>query len=448
MPQQSPTEPQQSPPEPQQPPSEQQQSPPEQQQPPSEQQQSPPEQPFSLTDGALAALVATGYGVPALAALLFGAGQLVRLDAAIFVAGALGLAGWIGLTVWTYRAIRRRGRAPFQVAAEVLTLLLLPAWGMAYSHDAPGTCAVPACDVGTTAFRPLAEPEVHGLIALHALTALAYVVSRRRKEALPGPAELVVHAALLVGIALHVLLVVHFGPWVAAGLLVPPLLLPCVAPVFTVVFYSAELRARLLRRGVEASAPAPLAAGDPAYRAGPPQVPLPPPPAIHRPTLWRALAATPLLLGVHAVLHAAWLGHPAAALQVFTRTCGYTLSQLPIVKLPGDCHYLCTVAARGHAWLVRPIRLGRRGGTPILVNRQLAIANAFEDLLHERWPRFGRAARQLYDRMGLPVSRYIGAAWAADVIYLAMKPLEWAFYLTLLLLDPRAPEERIDRMYR
>ncbi|XXX72470.1 DUF6688 family protein [Sorangium sp. So ce134] len=418
------------------------------QEPPPGSPEPPLAQPFSLTDGVIAALVATGYGVPVLSALLFGAVALARLDAAPFLALALGLAGWIGLTVWTYRAIRRRGRAPFQIAAEVLALALLPAWGLAYSHTAPDTCAVQACDASTTAFRPLAEPEVFGLLALHALTALAYAVSRRRPGALPGPAELVVHAALILGIALHALLSVHFGPWVFAGLLVPPLFLPCVAPAITVVFYAVELRARLVRRGVEASAPAPLAGADAAYRAGPPQVPLPPPPSIHRPTLWRALAASPVLLGVHAVAHAAWLGHPTAALQVFTRTCGYTLSQLPIVELPGDCHYLCTVAARGHAWLVRPIRLGRRGGTPILVNRQLAVANAFEELLHERWPRFGRAARRLYDRLGLPVSRYIGAAWVADLVYLAMKPLEWAFYLALLLLDPRAPEARIDRMYR
>ncbi|WP_437595716.1 DUF6688 family protein [Sorangium sp. So ce590] len=427
------------------------------QQPPPEPPPPPPKQPFSLADAGIAALVATGYGIPVPSALLFGAATVAPFDGALFIAVALCLAGWLGLTVWTYRAIRRRGRAPFQVASEVLALLILPAWGMAYSHEANDTCAVQACDAGTTAFRPLAEPEVYGLLALHVLTALAYVVSRRRPEALLGPAELLVHAALLLAIALHALLAVHFGLWALGGLLVPPLLLPCVAPVLTVAFYSVELRARLVRRGVEtaaptplAAAPAPLAAAEAAYRAGPPQpqAPLPPPPAIHRPTLWRALAVSPLLLGIHAVVHAAWLGHPAAALQVFTRTCGYTLSQLPIVTLPGDCHYLCTVATRGHAWLVRPLRLGRRGGTPILVNRQLAIANAFEELLHERWPRFGRAARRLYDRLGLPVSRYIGAAWAADLVYLAMKPLEWAFYLALLLLDPRAPEARIDRMYR
>jgi hypothetical protein len=154
------------------------------------------------------------------------------------------------------------------------------------------------------------------------------------------------------------------------------------------------------------------------------------------------------LLGLHAAVHALWLGRPAAALDVLTRTCDYTLSQVPIEILPAHCHYLCTVAARGHGWLVRPERWGRRGGAPILVNRQLAIANAFEDLLHERWPRFGRLARRIYDRLGLPVSRYIRAAWLADVVYLAMKPAEWCFALALLLLDRRDPEARIDRMYR
>jgi hypothetical protein len=29
-----------------------------------------------------------------------------------------------------------------------------------------------------------------------------------------------------------------------------------------------------------------------------------------------------------------------------------------------------------------------------------------------------------------------------------MKPAEWLFSLTLLLLDPREPEDRIGRMYR
>ena len=89
-----------------------------------------------------------------------------------------------------------------------------------------------------------------------------------------------------------------------------------------------------------------------------------------------------------------------------------------------------------------------RRGRPIVVNRQLAVANAFEDLLHHRWPRFGRFARAVYDRLGLPVSRWVRWRWMADAIYLAMKPAEWCFYAFLVLADRDDPERRIDRMYR
>ena len=82
------------------------------------------------------------------------------------------------------------------------------------------------------------------------------------------------------------------------------------------------------------------------------------------------------------------------------------------------------------------------------MNRQLAVANAFEDLLHERWPRFGAAARRTYDALGLPVSRWIRWRWAADLVYLAMKPAEILFYLVLRATDTGDPEARIDRMYR
>ena len=42
---------------------------------------------------------------------------------------------------------------------------------------------------------------------------------------------------------------------------------------------------------------------------------------------------------------------------------------------------LCTVALRGHEKLVRPTRMGLRRGERIVVNRQLCVANAFEQLL-------------------------------------------------------------------
>jgi hypothetical protein len=154
-------------------------------------------------------------------------------------------------------------------------------------------------------------------------------------------------------------------------------------------------------------------------------------------------------LGAHALLQALWRGHPTAAVDVFTRTCTHTFSQLPLELTNQHCgHYLCTVAACGHPALVRPERLGFRRGKVIIVNRQLAIANAFEDLLHSRWPRFGRAARACYDRLAIPICRYIRKRWLANFVYVAMKPVELAFYLVLLAFDPLSPEARIERMYR
>jgi hypothetical protein len=397
-------------------------------------------------------LVLIGYGSPALGllALLVGV-ALPRISSAPGVV-ALGvtLVGGLPAAVRIYRSIRGGSRGKFMVAAEVLTLVILPLWGLAYSHFlASAECTVSACHEGDTEFRPLAEPEVYGLIGLHAATALAYVVSRRRPGALRPAVEALVAAALLVGMLAHGLLAVHFGRWAVLGVVLAPVFLPCASPLITILLYGSELRARLRRRGQEADAePSPAAeAGGSPYRAGE-QATRAPEPRVHVPTLARALALSPAMLGAYAVIEALRLGRPDAAVAVFTRTCGHVLSGLPVVVTPGDCHYLCTVAARGHGWLVKPERLGKRGGVTIVVNRQLAVANAFEDLLHERWPRFGRLARSVYDRLGLPISRLLHRPWLADLTYLAMKPAEWLFYGVLLLLDRGEPEARIDRMYR
>lgn len=409
--------------------------------------QAPEETPSThsrLADAGLSTLLVAGYLSPVIA-LLVGIVSSGSTGVALSLA-FIALVGSVWAAVWLYRNIRRRGRGPALGWVDVLVLGILPAWGLAYNHMAKDSCQVIECEANSALFRPLAEPEVFGLLGFHAVTALAYVVSRRRPAALrPALAELLVHAGLLSGMLMHALLAVHFGKWVLAGLAFPPAFLPCLSPVLTIVLYGAELRHRLRLRGADARSVA-LAHPHVVYREAPTQSFLPQ--KIHRPTLLRALALSPALLGLHAVLQAVWLGQAAGALQVFTRTCDYTLSRLPVEVIPGDCHYLCTVAARGHSWLVRPLRVGRRGGVPIVVNRQLAVANAFEDLLHERWPRFGRLARRTYDLLARPICNHLRPAWVSDLVYLVMKPAEWVFYLALVLLDPRSPEARIDRMYR
>ena len=363
------------------------------------------------------------------------------------VPAALVTAFFIGRAI--FRHLRKNGRGFAVRATEWLILAVLPVWGLLYSHSlAQATCQVDGCSAESAVFRPFAEPEVGGLVALHALTAVAYAISRRRPEALRPRGEALLCGVLIAGAIAHVVIGIHVSRWLIAAIFIAPVFLPAAGPFLTVILYVREVRARLLRRGIEAATRPPYVVPDSPFRAGPVQEPLQATPRIHGTLLAKAAVIAPSILGLHAVIHAAWLGRADGALLVFTRTCDHVLSRIPVEVLPGDCHYLCTVAARGHAWLVRPERVGVRRGVPIVVNRQLAIANAFEDLLHERWPRFGSLARRLYDKLGLPVSRYLRRPLLADLTYLAMKPAECLFALTLLLLDRDDPERRIDRMYR
>ena len=138
---------------------------------------------------------------------------------------------------------------------------------------------------------------------------------------------------------------------------------------------------------------------------------------------------------------------PDSVIRAFTETADWTLStKVAPPEVMVDAHYLCTVALRGHEKLVRPTRMGLRRGERIVVNRQLCVANAFEQLLEERTPRFHRAVRKFYDTYGYPVSRHIRTPLAADAVYLIMKPLEWLFVAVLYLFDAK-PEDRIARQY-
>ena len=111
-----------------------------------------------------------------------------------------------------------------------------------------------------------------------------------------------------------------------------------------------------------------------------------------------------------------------------------------------DEHYLCTVAAGGHEKIVKPIRMGERHGHRIVVNRQLLIANAFEQVLEEKTPKMHRTIRNFYDKHGYPIARHIRTKTMADVVYFLMKPLEWIFLIVLYMTDPR-PENRIATQY-
>jgi hypothetical protein len=138
---------------------------------------------------------------------------------------------------------------------------------------------------------------------------------------------------------------------------------------------------------------------------------------------------------------------PDSFIRAFTETSDWSLSQKvspPPIKYEG--HYLCTVAVNGHKKVVKPTRAGIRHGVKITVNRQLCIANAFEQLIEERTPKLHRIVRKFYDKYGYPISKHITTPLRADIVYKIMKPLEWLFIIVLYIFDIN-PENRIAMQY-
>lgn len=133
--------------------------------------------------------------------------------------------------------------------------------------------------------------------------------------------------------------------------------------------------------------------------------------------------------------------------KVFTDTTTWKLSQQkhpPILNHNG--HYLCTVAAKGNPSVVKPIRIGTRYGHKIIVNRQLLVANAFEELIQDHSPKLHSIIRNYYDIYGFNLSKRINTVHLSNITYLVMKPLEFLFLVCLYLFCTK-PEEKINKQY-
>ena len=138
---------------------------------------------------------------------------------------------------------------------------------------------------------------------------------------------------------------------------------------------------------------------------------------------------------------------PDNIIKAWTETSNWNLStKVSPQNIYYDEHYLCTVAAGGHPKIVKPITKGMRHGHEVIVNRQLCIANAFEQVMEEYTPVFHRHIRKFYDKYGFPVARAIRSPYIADVVYILMKPLEVMFLLVLYTVDVN-PENRIAVQY-
>lgn len=163
--------------------------------------------------------------------------------------------------------------------------------------------------------------------------------------------------------------------------------------------------------------------------------------------VWGIILIIPLLLLITAIL--ILFGQDADSLvKVFTETTTWRFSQQmhpPVLDHKG--HYLCTVAVAGNPKIVKPIRTGKRNGEIIIVNRQLLIANAFEEMIQDFSPRLHQLIRNNYDRYGYNLSKKINNEQMSNLTYVLMKPLEWGF-LACLYLFCEKPEERINKQYQ
>lgn len=162
---------------------------------------------------------------------------------------------------------------------------------------------------------------------------------------------------------------------------------------------------------------------------------------------WLALVGVIPILGIVLLILIVTGQEPSALIKAFTETSGWNLSAREAPpNLMVDDHYLCTVAARGHKQIVKPLRKGIRGGEVIIVNRQLMIANAFEQIIEEKTPRLHHFIRKNYDRYGFPLAKLIKTRLAADLVWILMKPAEWIFLAVIYLMEVH-PEDRIVCQY-
>lgn len=171
-------------------------------------------------------------------------------------------------------------------------------------------------------------------------------------------------------------------------------------------------------------------------------------PIIKYPILLLMLVPVIILLSLFLMLFGQ---KPDAMIKAFTDTYKHGFSQLDYKCDNVNCggHFLCSVGAKGHKSIVKPMRYGERNGEKIICNRQLLISNAFEDLIQEKFPSAHLLIRKQYNTIGHFVHHYyniFNIKVVSDIVYFLMKPLEWLFLFTLYIFD-RKPENRIEKQY-
>jgi len=288
------------------------------------------------------------------------------------------------------------------------------------------------CCGGSATFSPDHQLSIRVLVGL---CMIAYWYSSYKKKIAPPLIEVIVNCLLLAGIGLNIFVAFQIRDWyfwVAGNL-----------PVIILFIFSLVRNQELLAASME----------EYDWEAAPP---------LQRFCLdilrLKSIYKIPILFALCLPLLTVLAGilllfgqKPDSLIRAFTDTYKHGLSQWDSQCEGVVCggHFLCTIAAKGHSPLVRPLRSGVRAGRRITCNRQLLISNAFEELLEQRLPGLHRPVRRFYNRIGVQIHRHYGwfeRKWVSDLVYVVMKPLEWMFLLVLYTFD-RKPEDRIAQQY-
>ncbi len=348
------------------------------------------------------------------------------MNSGMLLIGAFCVPGALALIAFVLFLFSRRMWPWLLRTTELLSLLGVPVFFLStFDFEHKNECC------GDSAFfSPAHRLTVYILIAL---CMVGYFICTYRKRIAPPVVEVLLNCTLILGIVLNVVMMIHSAePFLWPIGHAPVVMLFLMRLALNHHLFVAHLHDFQAHNMVEQ-----LCIG--LLRAN-------------------AFAKFPLLLVLCIPLLAVLAGvmmlfgqRPDALIRAFTETYKHGLSQLDHECDGVICggHFLCTVAARGHAQLVSPERLGIRNGGLVVCNRQLLVSNAFEELVQERAPNMHRVIRRNYNRVGNLIHKHyhvLDHKWVSDLIYVAMKPLEWSFLLVLYCCD-RTPESRIARQY-
>lgn len=292
------------------------------------------------------------------------------------------------------------------------------------------------CCIDSAVFSPEHRIGIYTLLIVYTIF---YIISIFRKSILPPLAELFTNSFLILGLILNLLLCIHINPmelgfffWIFGNI-----------PVILLLFIELSKNQKLLKNHIEQNE---LNANSLVGKLCMSILKLEP---IYKyPILTILLIPILMLLSLFVLLFGQ---KPDSIIKAFTETYKHGFSQLDYMCDNVECggHFLCSVGANGHKTIVKPIRYGERHGNKIICNRQLLISNAFEDLVQDKFPRAHKIIRKAYNKVGNLIHKhyhFFNNKIVSDVVYVLMKPLEFAFLCILYTFDSK-PENRIAIQY-